>query len=86
MIVYDADFVLMSVLPPEGDPVLLIDADTVTPRLVALQQLQTISCWNGEILQPAGHVDQFEFPLHHPPQLPRNAASRTCASLAKQIG
>jgi hypothetical protein len=33
---FDADFVRMPVLPPECHPVLLIDPDAVTSRLIAL--------------------------------------------------
>src|SRR5919198_1274124 len=75
VIVFDADFVRMSVLPSQSDPVLLIDADAVTPRLVAFQQLQAIPCGNSEILQPSGHVDEFKLPVDRPPQPPRNPAS-----------
>jgi len=57
VIVFDADFVRMSVLPPEGHPVLLVDPNAVTSRPIAFQQLETISGWNGEGVEARRGMD-----------------------------
>jgi len=57
----------MSLLPPERYPVLLVHPNAVTCRLIALQQLKTISRGNGEIFDPRRGVDQPEFPLNTTP-------------------
>jgi hypothetical protein len=84
--VFDADFVGMSVLPPERDPVLLIDADALAAGLVALQQFEPIAGRDHEIVQTTGCVNQFELAMHAAPELARNPASRAPAAFAKQIG
>jgi hypothetical protein len=83
--VFDRNFVGMSVLPPEGDAVLSVHPDAVAARLVALQQLEAIAGWNHEIIKPGGGIEQFELPLDDSPQLTRHASGSTRVSLAKQI-
>jgi hypothetical protein len=68
VIVFDRNFVGMSVLPPEGDAILSVHPDAVAARLVALQQLEAIDGWNHEIITPGGGIEQFELPLDDSPQ------------------
>src|SRR5258708_33317895 len=85
VIVFDADFVGMSVLPPEGHPVLLVDANAVSARLIALQQFQPVSCRNSEIFQSTGRVEQHQLALRAAPQFAGNAARGSCIAFTKQI-
>jgi hypothetical protein len=64
MIVFDADFVGVSVLPSEHDPVLLVHPDAVACGLIALQPLKAVSRRSGEVIQPPGGVDPHEGSLH----------------------
>jgi hypothetical protein len=57
----------MPLLPPERDPVLIIDSKAVTVGLFTLQPLQTIASRDGEILQSRSHVEHLELPLDDTP-------------------
>jgi hypothetical protein len=46
MIVFDADFAGISVLPAKGDAVLIVDANTVPTGLIAFQPFQSIPGWD----------------------------------------
>src|SRR5262249_35658283 len=85
VIVFDADFVGMSVLPAERDPVLLLDANAVASRLITLQKLEAIPRGNPRIFQAAGGVQHNQPPLHHAPQLIRDPSRGTSVPLAKQV-
>jgi hypothetical protein len=58
VIVFDADFVGMSVLPPKGDAVLIIDPDAITTRLVTLQILQPVTGRNRQIVEARSGVER----------------------------
>src|ERR1700738_1717410 len=85
VIVFDADFVGMSVLPSKRDAILLVHANTVTAGLIALQQLKTVAGRNDEIIEANGGVDQLQFPLDDSPQLTWDSPSGTSISFAEQI-
>jgi hypothetical protein len=85
MIVFDADFVRMPLLPAECDAVLVVNPDAVSARLVALQQLQPVARRNSEILEHRGYIQRLEFPLRHSPNLARNSSCGTGVSLAEQV-
>jgi hypothetical protein len=57
VIVFDADFVGMSVLPSKRDAILLVHANTMTAGSIALQQLQTVAGRNDEIIEANDGVD-----------------------------
>jgi hypothetical protein len=69
VIIFDADFVGMPLLPSERDTVLVIDPNAVAARLVTLQSFQTVARRYSEILQPCHHVERLELPLSRPPEL-----------------
>ena len=62
----------MSVLPAERHSVLVIHADAVTTRLIALQQLKPISCRDRQIVKAAGRVDHSQLALNHGPEILRD--------------
>jgi hypothetical protein len=43
VIVFDADFVGIAVLPPERDPILIVHADPVPPSLIAFQEFEPVA-------------------------------------------
>ena len=72
VIVFDADFVGISVLPPKRDPILVVDSNAVPAGLVALQQFEPITGWDSEIVQPTRRVNQPQLPLDAAPQFARD--------------
>jgi hypothetical protein len=84
--VFDADFVGMSVLPPKRDSVLFVHSNAVPTGLIALQQFETIPRRYDEIIQPTCRVNQLQSPLHHTPQLARYASRYPRLPLPKQVG
>src|SRR5262245_62846843 len=48
VIVFDADLVGIAVLPSERDAILVVHADAVPPRLVALQQFEAVASRKGK--------------------------------------
>jgi hypothetical protein len=75
----------MSVLPPKGDAVLIIDPDAMTARLVTLQTLQTVTGRNRQIVKARSGVEQLELPLNAAPHLTRDSSSGARISVAKQV-
>jgi hypothetical protein len=47
----------MSVFPPEGDPIPIIDAHTVPARLIAFEQFETVTCGNRQIIDPRRGIE-----------------------------
>jgi hypothetical protein len=86
VIVFDADFVGISVLPPKRDPILVVDSNAVPAGLFALQQFEPITGWDSEIVQPTRRVNQSQLPLDAAPQFARDASSRAGVPFTKQIG
>src|SRR5499427_11052599 len=85
VIVFDADFVRMSVLPPKRHPVLLVHANAVAARLVALQEFEPVSGWNRQVIQTTRCVNQPQLSLHSAPEFARNSSCGPCVPLAKQV-
>src|SRR5690242_2938035 len=83
VIVFDADFVGMLLLPTERDAILVVDPNAVPPGLVPLQRLQPIPGRNGQIVQPHGDIERFELPLSHAPDLTGDPPCRPRIALAK---
>jgi len=50
VIVFDADFVRMALLPEEGYSILIIDSDAVTPRSISFQPFQSVASRNREVI------------------------------------
>ena len=67
MIIFDADFVGMSVLPSKGDAILLVDPNAVPTGLIAFQPLQPVDRGDHQIVQAPSGVKQFQFSLDDTP-------------------
>src|SRR6516165_4488464 len=63
MIIHDSNLVRLAVVPFEDHPPLIVDSDRVEILQITLQLLQPVRWGDRQILQPAGGVDSFEFPL-----------------------
>ena len=85
VIVFDSDFIRITLLPPEGHAVLIIDANAVAANLIALESLQSIPGRDEQIVESSRHIEHFELPLRHTPNLTRNLSSGARVSLTKQI-
>jgi len=75
----------MSVLPPKGDAVLIIDPDAMTARLVTLQTLQPVTGRNRQIVNARSGVEQLELPLNAAPHLARDSSGGARIPVAKQV-
>src|SRR5262249_46193744 len=67
VIVFNADLVGMSLLPPEGQAVLVIDSHAVAPRVIPCQPLETVASGNRKVCEPCGHVKCLQLPLSSAP-------------------
>jgi hypothetical protein len=85
VIIFDADFVGMALLPSERDAILVVDPNAVPTGLVPFERLEPIAGRDGEILEPRRDVERLEFALRHAPELTRNPSSRARVALAKQV-
>src|SRR2546428_1973609 len=85
VIIFDADFVGMALLPSERDAVLIIDPNAMPTAAVPFQQLEPIAGRDREILEPGRDIDRLEFALRHAPELTRNPSSGARIALAKQV-
>ena len=74
VIVNNLDREGIAVSPPETDPPLIIDANTVLAGAIAFQLLQAVAGRDPEILQPLGGVYHTKFPEHEPVELGGEAA------------
>jgi hypothetical protein len=68
VIIGDFDFVGITILPPETDPVLLIDADAVLSGTISSQGLQPVSGWHGKLHEVTDPVQLRQLPVDHLPQ------------------
>jgi len=57
----------------------------MTARLVTLQDLQTVTGRNHQIVKARSGVEQLELPLNDAPQLTRDSSSGARISFAKQV-
>ena len=72
VIIFDADFVGMALLPSERDAILIVDPNTVPSGVVPFQPLKPIAGRDGEILKPRRNVERLELPLRDSPDLAGN--------------
>jgi hypothetical protein len=73
VVVRDFDIVGISILPPETDPILVVDPNTVLTRAVATQAFQAIAWGNIQFAEFPHAVDLGEFTPHGRPN-PRGAS------------
>src|SRR5258708_31667340 len=85
VIIFDADFAGMSLLPLEGNAILIVDPNAVPARLITFQGLQPIACRYLEIVDSCRHINRLELPLRDPPDIARDSARRACVPLSEQI-
>jgi len=57
MVVLDPDIVRVSFDPAEGDPPLVVDADTICPLALSLQLFEPIASRHAQIVRPPTSVD-----------------------------
>src|SRR5262245_21283643 len=72
VIVFDADFMSMSLFPSECDAILVVNPNAVSSRLIALQRFESITGRNREIFESCRDVKRFELPLRDAPDLAGN--------------
>ena len=68
VVVRDFDFVGIAILPPEADPKLVIDANTVLPRTVAPQALESIARRDAQFLKHPHTIELVELASYHRPE------------------
>jgi len=85
VIIFDADFVGMALLPSECDAILIVDPNAVPTGVISFQPLEPIAGRGGEILEPCRDVERLKFALRHTPELTRNPSSGVRVALAKQV-
>jgi hypothetical protein len=74
VIIYDLDIERVAVFPPETNPPLVVDANTMLARAVALEFLQTVAGWHPEVDQLFGGVDEPELAQDGAVELRRESA------------
>jgi hypothetical protein len=84
MIVFDADFVRIALLPPECQPVLLIDPNTV-PAVAPLQLFESVAGGYSQIVEAGRNIEGLQFSLHDAPDRSRNATGGASVSFTKEI-
>jgi hypothetical protein len=67
VIIFDADFMDMSLLPMKGYAVLVIDPNAVAAGLIASKAFQPVARRNRQIFQPCRDVQSLQFPLRRTP-------------------
>jgi len=71
VVVRDFDFVGISILPAETDPILLIDPDAVLSVSIARESLEMVPGRNRELLQIPDTVELRQLAPKRWPELPR---------------
>ena len=62
VVVDDLDVEGICGAPDEADAPLIVDADGVLPRTIALQRLEPVSGWNAQVGKGVGRIEDDEFP------------------------
>jgi hypothetical protein len=68
VVVGDFDFVGIAILPPETEPVLIIDPNTVLPRAAAPQPFQSIAGGNAQLPEVPNPVQLRQLAPDHGPE------------------
>jgi hypothetical protein len=85
VIVFDADFVGIALLPVKCDPVLTVDANTVSLGQLPSQPLQSVAGRNQKIFELRRHIEHLQLPLHNRPQFVGHAAGGSRVPFTEQI-
>src|SRR5574338_833978 len=83
VVIGDFDVVGMAGLPPEADPVLLIDANAVLPPPVSPQALQAVAGWHAQLREVADPVQLVQLAAYDGPE--RNGAHASRAAAAHPV-
>jgi hypothetical protein len=82
VVVCDFDFVGISVLPPETDPELVIDADAVLPRAVTFQAFEAIAWGDTQLAEVTHPIELRQFAPDHRPKCRGTGLARPAAAAA----
>jgi hypothetical protein len=86
VIILDADFEGMAVLPSERDPELVVHANAVPLGLLAFQVLEPIAGRNHEVVEPSRRIQELELPLYDTPERTRNTPGSPGVPFSEQVG
>jgi hypothetical protein len=85
VIVFDADFVGMSLFPTESEAVLLVHADAVATSPTPLQTFEPVARWNREVLESSRHVQHLQLALNDRPNVARHGAGEPAVPFAEEV-
>src|SRR5512145_1327928 len=85
VIVFDRDFIGMSVLPPECHTILVVHANAEPAFQLALEDFQPIARWRVEVVHACGDVQHLQLSLHDPPDGFGNLPSGLRVALPKDV-
>src|SRR3974390_2567104 len=79
VVIHDFNFPCSSVVPPEAEPPLIVNADTILTASVAVQSFETIAWRNPKIINFLCRVDGKKFGSRTALDLIRNVSSRVAS-------
>jgi len=85
VVVLATDVVRIMPLPPERDPVLLINANAVLALPVSGQGFQAVARHRGQVIEPLGAVEHRQLSMHHWPEAAGQASSGLAVSLFPEV-
>ena len=85
VIVFDANFMGLSLLPSERDAILVVDPNAVRSCLIPLQRLESIAGRGREILESGRDVERLQLSLGDSPDFARDPPRRTRIAFPKQV-
>jgi hypothetical protein len=85
VVVDDLDIERITVLPPEAEAPLIVDANAVLSGAIPFELLQPIAGGNAKVLEPLSRVDQAKLSQHKPLELGRKAADRFAPEQALSV-
>jgi hypothetical protein len=69
VVIDDLDVIGVPVLPAEADAPLIVDANTVLARAVALELFKSVAGRNTQVLELLGGIDETNLTEHEPEQV-----------------
>ena len=86
MIVDDLNIFRPCVSPPEADPVLIVDPNTVLSGAIASELLEAVARWNAKILKGFGRIQCLKLTNGDTPErLWKSLANRAGRSAVEQV-
>lgn len=65
MVVNEFDTVRVTLCPPEADPPLIVDADTVLPGSIPAELLEAVSGRRAQVIEGLGRIENDQLSQHH---------------------